>query len=276
MGVFTAWRCYHTPYLLSGLSWACEQVSQVGWWTCLLPQAWTSRSLLSTFWEWESLGFWESSSSGAKLSSHVVKGAHMLTLINEFHKLKSFLSPPPSEDSHFWPLHASFSLSVLYFVTEHRGCNDLDVPALFRQGGHTDFFWFNLLPFQKEKKIKTWGTLDLIFPAYFLCALMMLLYPFFKEMKKKNGPDVRFILFIFNLCRIQRNGSFICHFWENIFSSFCSADRFVEIGLERYFTSSSCPYSYLKADSCPVLSSSMTNSSTTVTFFFPQKYYHRK
>lgn len=57
-------------------------------------------------------------------------------------------------------------------------------------------------------------------------------------------------------------------FWENILSSFCSAHRLVEIGLERYFKSSSCPSYCLKADSRPVLFNSMINSSITITFFF--------
>lgn len=55
-------------------------------------------------------------------------------------------------------------------------------------------------------------------------------------------------------------------FWENILSSFCSTYRLVEIGLERYFKSSSCPSYCLQADSHQVLSNSLIDLSISIIF----------
>lgn len=58
-------------------------------------------------------------------------------------------------------------------------------------------------------------------------------------------------------------------FWENILSSFYSAYRLVEIGLERYFKSSSCPSYWLQADSHPVLFNSLIDLSISIIFSLP-------
>lgn len=165
------------------------------------------------------------SEQGPNFLHTLLWGAQMLTFISWIPWVKQLPELSSLWGQPFLATAPIFSPLRSWFCnTEHRHCNGLDVDALFKQGGGIQtFFGFNLLPFQKGAKSKTWGILDLVFPAWFLCVLM-----FFKEMKTKNGPDMGFILFIFNLCRIQRNGSFICHFWENILSSFCSAHRVVE------------------------------------------------
>lgn len=130
------------------------------------------------------------------------------------------------------------------------------------------FLSFILCYFKKRHKVKpeaplTWSCLFVFYACvwrYCICSL---------KKWKRRIDQMWDSFYSYSICaEFKEMVPLFALFWENILSSFCSAHRLVEIGLERYFKSSSCPSYCLKADSRPVLSNSTINSSITVTFFF--------
>lgn len=145
--------------------------------------------------------------------------------------------------------------------------------------GMQGFFVLIFCHFKKRQKVKseaplTWSSLlgfCVCLWCYCICSL--------KKWKKKRMDQMWDSFYSYSICAgFKEMVTLFAVFWENILSSFCSAHRLVEIGLERYFKSSSCPSYCLKADSRPVLFNSMINSSITITFFFffSQKHCNRK